>query len=194
MSQLVATEGDQLAPAELYPLCLLLLLAGFETTVNLIGNTVLALLDRPDQWRAVAEDPALAAAAVEETLRWDPPVQRTVRTPTGRSGAGRSRRAQGVDGRGLPGRGEPRPQRVRRSRRGSTSPGPAGRSIWPSRPASTTAWALRWPGSRRPWPCNGWSSASRGWSAPGRLRRRNGTVIRGPAELVVGQSTARVAA
>jgi cytochrome P450 len=61
---------------------MLLLLAGFETTVNLIGNTVLALLDRPDQWRAVVEDPALAAAAVEETLRWDPPVQRTFRAPT----------------------------------------------------------------------------------------------------------------
>ena len=58
-----------------------MLLAGFETTVNLIGNTVLALLDRPDQWQAVVKDPDLAAAAVEETLRWDPPVQRTVRTP-----------------------------------------------------------------------------------------------------------------
>ena len=81
VSQLVAKEGDQIAPTELYPLCLLLLLAGFETTVNLIGNTVLALLDRPDQWQAVVEDPSLAAAAVEETLRWDPPVQRTVRTP-----------------------------------------------------------------------------------------------------------------
>ena len=76
VSQLLAKEGDQLTPAELVPLGMLLLLAGFETTVNLIGNTVLALLDRPDQWRAVVEDPALAAAAVEETLRWDPPVQR----------------------------------------------------------------------------------------------------------------------
>src|SRR5688500_13066086 len=82
VSQLLAREGDQLAPAELYPLCLLLLLAGFETTVNLNGNTVLALLDRPDQWWAVVEDPSLAASAVEETLRWDPPVQRTFRAPT----------------------------------------------------------------------------------------------------------------
>lgn len=82
VSRLLASEGDQLAPEELGPLCMLLLLAGFETTVNLIGNTVLALLDRPDQWRAVVEDPSLAAAAVEETLRWDAPVQRTVRVPT----------------------------------------------------------------------------------------------------------------
>ena len=83
VSRLLAAEGDQLRPEELGPLCLLLLLAGFETTVNLIGNTVLALLDRPDQWRAVVEDPSLAAAAVEETLRWDAPVQRTFRAPTG---------------------------------------------------------------------------------------------------------------
>lgn len=82
VSQLLAREGDQIAPAELAPLCLLLLLAGFETTVNLIGNTVLALLDRPDQWQAVVEDPALVGAAVAETLRWDAPVQRTIRAAT----------------------------------------------------------------------------------------------------------------
>jgi len=81
VSRLLAAEGDQLRPEELRPLCLLLLLAGFETTVNLVGNTVLALLDHPDQWRAVVDDPSLAAAAVEETLRWDPPVQRTLRVP-----------------------------------------------------------------------------------------------------------------
>ena len=82
VSRLVAEEGDQLRRDELHPLCLLLLLAGFETTVNLIGNTVLALLEHPDQWRAVVDEPGLAAAAVEETLRWDPPVQRTARVPS----------------------------------------------------------------------------------------------------------------
>jgi cytochrome P450 len=81
VSRLLATDPDQLAPDELVPLCMLLLLAGFETTVNLIGNAVLALLARPDQWHAVAQDPSLAGAAIEETLRWDPPVQRTVRAP-----------------------------------------------------------------------------------------------------------------
>ena len=79
VSRLLAAEGDQLRPEELRPLCLLLLLAGFETTVNLVGNTVLALLDHPDQWQAVVDDPSLADAAVEETLRWDAPVQRTLR-------------------------------------------------------------------------------------------------------------------
>jgi cytochrome P450 len=54
--------------------------AGFETTVNLIGNAVNALVDRPAQWRALCADPeGLAPAAVEETLRFDPPVQRTGR-------------------------------------------------------------------------------------------------------------------
>ncbi|GAA1837493.1 cytochrome P450 [Microlunatus capsulatus] len=81
VSRLLAVEGDQVRPGELAPLCRLLLVAGFETTVNLIGNTVLALLAHPDQWREVVEDPSLAAAAVEETLRWDPPVQRTFRSP-----------------------------------------------------------------------------------------------------------------
>jgi cytochrome P450 len=59
--------------------CNLLLVAGFETTVNLLGNAVTALLDHPDQWAAVRDDPGLAAAAVEETLRYDPPVQYTYR-------------------------------------------------------------------------------------------------------------------
>ncbi|HEY1489045.1 MAG TPA: cytochrome P450, partial [Micromonosporaceae bacterium] len=53
---------------------------GFETTVNLIGNGVLALLDHPEQWAALCADPeAMAPKAVEEALRYDPPVQRTGR-------------------------------------------------------------------------------------------------------------------
>lgn len=80
ISRLVAAEGDQIKPAELLPTCMLLLVAGFETTVNLIGNAVNALLDHPEQWRALCADPEkLAEPAIEETLRWDPPVQRTMR-------------------------------------------------------------------------------------------------------------------
>ena len=71
--------GYEIAPEELRSLCVLLLVAGFETTVNLLGNAVLALLDHPEQWEALRADPSLAEAAVEETLRFDPPVQRTVR-------------------------------------------------------------------------------------------------------------------
>jgi cytochrome P450 len=80
VSRLVAAEGDQVQPGEILPMCVLLLVAGFETTVNLIGNAVLALLGHPGQWQAMCADPkAMAPRAVEETLRFDPPVQRTGR-------------------------------------------------------------------------------------------------------------------
>lgn len=80
VSLLVAAEGDQVKPDEMIPLCTLLLIAGFETTVNLIGNGVLALLGHPDQWRALRADPhQLAPKAVEEVLRYDSPVQVTSR-------------------------------------------------------------------------------------------------------------------
>ncbi|MFF2542459.1 cytochrome P450 [Kitasatospora sp. NPDC058063] len=67
-------EGS-LSMDELLPLCMFLPLAGTETTVNLIGNGILALLRHPEQWRMVAEDPELAQNVVNETLRHDPPVQ-----------------------------------------------------------------------------------------------------------------------
>jgi cytochrome P450 len=80
ISRIVAAEGDRIQPHEMLPMCNLLLVAGFETTVNLVGNAVRALLDHPAQWRDLCADPAgLAGAVVEEVLRWDPPVQRTAR-------------------------------------------------------------------------------------------------------------------
>ncbi len=57
----------------------LLLVAGFETTVNLIGNGIAALHAHPDRWAELIADPDLAPAVVEETLRWDPSVQATSR-------------------------------------------------------------------------------------------------------------------
>jgi P450-derived glycosyltransferase activator len=80
VSRIVAAEGDRIRSHEMVPMCNLLLVAGFETTVNLVGNAVNALLDHPEQWEALCADPAgTAAAVVEETLRYDPPVQRTAR-------------------------------------------------------------------------------------------------------------------
>ncbi|KAA5831058.1 cytochrome P450 [Saccharopolyspora hirsuta] len=80
VSDLVAAlDEDKLTGAELVQLCDLLLVAGFETTVNLIGNGTLALLRNPDQWARLRAEPDLAPAVVEETLRWDPPVQMTMR-------------------------------------------------------------------------------------------------------------------
>lgn len=80
VSDLVAAlDEEHITSAELIQLCDLLLVAGFETTVNLIGNATQALLRHRDQWLLLRDDPELAAAAVEETLRWDPPVQATLR-------------------------------------------------------------------------------------------------------------------
>jgi cytochrome P450 len=80
ISRMAAAEGDQIQPDEMLAMCFLLLIAGFETTVNLIGNAVLALLGHREQWQALCEDPGrLAPMAVEETLRFDPPVQGTSR-------------------------------------------------------------------------------------------------------------------
>ncbi|WP_234358972.1 cytochrome P450 [Plantactinospora sp. BC1] len=78
VSRLVAAE-EEISSAELLAMCTLLLIAGFETTVNLIGNAVHALLDHPEQWALLRADPSLAAAVVEETLRYDAPVQRAAR-------------------------------------------------------------------------------------------------------------------
>lgn len=79
VSAIVAERGERIAPHEMVPMCSLLLIAGFETTVNLIGNATRALLAHPAQWQLLRDDPLLASAAVEEVLRWDPPVQETVR-------------------------------------------------------------------------------------------------------------------
>ncbi|MGN6606556.1 MAG: cytochrome P450 [Jatrophihabitans sp.] len=75
---LIASSAD-VGPAELVPLCTLLLIAGFETTVNLVSTAVVTLLAHPEQWQRLVDDPSLAPAAVEEVLRFDPPVQRTGR-------------------------------------------------------------------------------------------------------------------
>lgn len=68
-------EGDVLSPEELADQVTLLFLAGHETTVNLIGNGVLALLRNRDQLELLQRDPSITANAVDELLRYDSPVQ-----------------------------------------------------------------------------------------------------------------------
>ena len=77
LSALIAVEesGDQLTEEEIVSTCNLLLIAGHETTVNLIANAILAMLRHPGQWAALGADPGRVSAVVEETLRYDPPVQ-----------------------------------------------------------------------------------------------------------------------
>src|SRR5262245_19915024 len=82
ISRLVATEeaGDKLTQDELLVMLRLLLIAGNETTTNLIGNGMLALLRHPEQLQALQQNPALIPTAIEELLRYDTPVQLDGRT------------------------------------------------------------------------------------------------------------------
>jgi cytochrome P450 len=74
-------RGQGLTEGELLGTCVTLLQAGHETTTNLIGNGMLALLRQPEQWAAL-DDPALLPGAVEELLRYDAPAQRAWRVAT----------------------------------------------------------------------------------------------------------------
>jgi cytochrome P450 len=78
----VEEEGDKLSEEELRAMVLLLFVAGHETTMNLIGNGLFALLTNRDQWDRLVADPSLVPSAVEECLRYDGPVHLTGRIAT----------------------------------------------------------------------------------------------------------------
>lgn len=84
ISALVAAEENhvKLTPDEVLAFTALLLIAGNETTTNLIGNTMLALFDHPDQMALVHEDASLIPNMIEEALRYDSPVQFLFRAAT----------------------------------------------------------------------------------------------------------------
>lgn len=72
-------DGERLNDAELGVFCLTLLVAGNETTRNLIAGGMRALLEHPPQWQKLCADPALVPNAVEEMLRWVSPIRSFVR-------------------------------------------------------------------------------------------------------------------
>nr|WP_235945768.1 cytochrome P450 [Saccharibacillus alkalitolerans] len=77
ISQLIMAEeaGEKLSEQEIYGVVALLIIAGHETTVNLIGNGMISLLQHPDQLRKLQEDPSLVKGAIEEMLRYNGPVE-----------------------------------------------------------------------------------------------------------------------
>jgi len=81
MSQLIRAEatGGIITTKELLAQCCTLLFAGHETTRNLLGNGMLALLQHPAQWQALQDTPTLLPSALKELLRFDSPVQYTGR-------------------------------------------------------------------------------------------------------------------
>lgn len=81
LSRLVTAEEDdnRLAHDELVSMVILLLIAGHETTANLLGNGLVALLDRPEQWNRFCRDQELDRTAVDELMRFDGPIQMTER-------------------------------------------------------------------------------------------------------------------
>ena len=84
LSELIAAEedGDRLSIDDLVSVCLLVLVAGYETTVNLVGNGVVALLEHRDQWDRLGAGGDIFTTAVNEFLRHDSPVQMVFRTAT----------------------------------------------------------------------------------------------------------------
>lgn len=86
VSDLVSVRdgGDRLSQDELVATAILLLMAGHEATVNVIGNGVHALLSHRAQWDRVVADPGLVASAVDEMIRYDAPLQLFERTATER--------------------------------------------------------------------------------------------------------------
>ena len=182
LSQLVTLEdeGQRLDDTELRAVAGLVLAAGFETTVNLLGSGTVLLLEHPDQLARLRDDPTLWPNAVDEVLRYEAPVQVTARfalretelagraVPPGRPRRDDARRRQ------------PRPGGVRRPGPLRRRPARTPATTCPSPAAGTSAWAPRWPGSRARSACARCSSASPTCElAPGRAARRPGCCAAG---------------
>src|SRR5262245_61864059 len=87
LSSLIAAHAqeDKLTQEELIVMCTLLLIAGFDTTINQVGNGLLALLQHSDQMALLRGQPQLLPSAIEELLRYDPSTQKALRYATAES-------------------------------------------------------------------------------------------------------------
>ena len=137
-----APDGDQLSDAELAMFLVQLLVAGNETTRNLLSGGLAALAERPDEWDRLRADRSLVPSAVEELLRWTTPVISFLRTATRdtelRGQADRRRRTGAAGLRlGQSGRGGLRPHRRPARRRPGSQP--AGRASASARTSASGA-------------------------------------------------------
>jgi cytochrome P450 len=157
ISDLVAVtdaDGTRLSEDELVATAVLLFMAGFEASVNVVGNGVLALMHHRDQWQRLIDDPGLAVPAVEELIRYDSPLQLFERTAIA---------DVTVAGYPVPAGGKIAACSVQPDEILTSSFNPiawisAALPIhtWASAPESITVSELRWPASKprlRCWPC-----------------------------------------
>ena len=175
----VDLDGERLSDDELAMFLVQLLVAGNETTRDLISSGLLAFADHPGQWARVRADRALVPGAVEEMLRWSSPVVSFMRTATrdtevrGR-GHRRGRAAAHAVRLGEPGRGRLRAERRRPSTWAAT-PTP----ISPSARATISAWAPPWPGSKAGSSSTSSWTGSRTCDGPGEVERSPSSVVTG---------------
>jgi len=174
---LAEEEGDTLSEEELISTAILLLVAGHETTVNLIAGGVLSLVQHPVQLERLRSDPSVVRSGVEEMLRYVSPVQLTGRTLLEPMTVGEADLEAGEFVIILIGSATATRWRSR-TPRSSTSAGPP-TTISASVSGSTTAWVRRWPVS---------SPGGHSRAAPA---RRDDRARRGPTVLSAQRRAAR---
>ena len=144
-----AADGS-LSEDELLGNLILLFVAGHETTTNLLGNGLLTLLQHPQVWAQLRADPTLLPGAMDEMLRFESSVNMVPRHVVVPYAIGDTMVPAGDLIFFMTGAANRDPA-VFPNPIASTSPAVPTRT-WPSAPASTTAWAHRWPASRQKWP------------------------------------------
>ena len=171
-ASLLSAAAGPLTEAEAISNAAVMMFGGIETTEGMIANALLHLLSSPAELELVLTDRTLVTAAIEESLRLEPPRRWSTGTPPGTPGS--AMLASGPASRSRC----PFPERTG-TRRSSASPGcstsavPTPDAIWPSRTARTSASAPTWPGWRRRWPSKRCWTGSPGCAwIPATLARR----------------------